>query len=150
MFSYRHTDGSINLQLFKAEYLSTPEECASVMAELDQLRSDIDDQIRRMRASFHNDGERTEAKLYHSTMNLWTMAKIARNKVQDRRGILRRQINVAQADAHNTQRERGFVNAAKKLLSKEQYLAIWRLVDEDDATRNSASPASPTSAAVSA
>jgi hypothetical protein len=140
LFSYRRADGTINLHVFKAEYLSTSEECASVMAELDELRLGFDAKIRKMRASAHDNGVFASPEMYHGTLNLYTMAKIARNKVQDRRGQLRRQFNIAQANEDLAHREHSFIEVAKRVLTKEQYLSIWAQVDEDYPAYKAESP----------
>lgn len=130
-FGYRRSNGTINLHVFKAEYLSKTEECASVMAELDELRVGFDANIREMRAIARDTGVFAKPEMYHATLHLCHLAKNARNNVQDRRGQLRRQFNSAKARADLAHKEHRFIEAAKRVLTKEQYLSIWEQVKED-------------------
>jgi hypothetical protein len=138
-YGYRRADGSINLHKFRAEYLETPEECAIVMGEIDKMREEFANSIRFMRAKFGKAAKYEKPEIYRSTMTLWNLAKTARNQAQDRRGILRREKSVTKTQKIEKERERKFIEAAKRVLSREQYLAIWKAVEAggDNTSRDS-------------
>jgi hypothetical protein len=122
---WRRVDGTIDFYKFKPEFLSTPEECAEITAEMDKSISHFAALVAGFRADYSETGIPTDKKLYKSTLTLWTMAQAARNRVQDRRGELRRKRNEAGREAGTIRGETRFMAAAKEMLSGEQYLAIW-------------------------
>ena len=56
-------------------------------------------------------------------MSLLNATNIARNQVQDRRGVIRGNQKRASSQEQTASQERQFIRAAKRLLTREQYLA---------------------------
>ena len=126
---WRRADGTIDLHQFKPEYLENTEECASLTAELDQSINYFWAILQGFAEDFRRSGIPTDSRLYGSTRRLWTLAKVQRNAVQDRRGELRRAKNREDREAADIRSERRFVEVAKRILSREQYMAIWEVAN---------------------
>ena len=122
---YRRRDGSINLHLFKTEYLNTPEQCALVMGEIDKMREEFGNDVRLLRAQYGRTAKQEHPEKYRSAMTLWNLAKTARNQVQDRRGQLRRMMNLVKTETANISSERRFILSAKQMLDEDVFAAIW-------------------------
>jgi hypothetical protein len=122
---YRNPDGTLNPERIRADDLHTVEECAFLMAELDKMRTELTQQIRTAHAQRWKTGDYAPRGWYIRTNRLLNAVNVARNEVQDRRGVLRREKNNTKRDAADVRSERRFIEAAKSLLSEEQHLAIW-------------------------
>jgi hypothetical protein len=127
--AWRRPDGKIDLWKFKPEFLETADECAAVTAELDQTIEHFASLLRGFNAELQATGVYTDKQLFYRTRRPRTLAKIARTQVQDRRGMLRRAENIAKREVADIRSERAFVEAAKQMLPREQYLAIWNVVN---------------------
>jgi hypothetical protein len=123
--SWLRSDGSIDLYRLDPESLLTPEDCAAATTELDKAIARFGAQLKSFAAEYAATGVPTPKPLYHATHKLWTLAKTKRNIVQDRRGVLRREKNNTQRQAADIRSERRFVESARRMLTREQYLEIW-------------------------
>jgi hypothetical protein len=150
---FRNADGSIDPDRVRVEDLQTIADCAEVMYEMDQLIDRLCGQIRGARAKRAATGNFSNRASDQNTTRQLTAAKVARNVAQDQRGVLRRQKVEAQRVLHARMDETRFITAAKRILSEEQYLAIWAEVrahvnDDDDEQTAAARPGTRVPAAV--
>ena len=84
-------DGIIDVHRFDPESLHTPEECAAVTIELDKAIGHFGAKLKEFASEYAATGVPSPKPLYGATHKLWTLAKVKRNTVQDRRGVLRRE-----------------------------------------------------------
>lgn len=127
---YALPDWAIDPKSVRAEELSTTADCAILIGTLDKMRIELTNDIRHAKMMAAKMRKFAPADWFNGATALLAAVNIARNQVQDRRGVLRRAEDEARAQDSNLSRERRFTQAAKRLLPVEQYLAIWREVND--------------------
>ncbi len=113
----------------RAGELQTVEECALLMGAIDKMRDGLTSQIRHAGAMRWKTGKSAPGRWYSDTVSLLNAVSVARNQVQDRRGVIRRERNKAERLLADVRSERRFVEAARRVLPREQYLAIREAAD---------------------
>ena len=116
----------VDLKWMNPDDLTTTEECAYVMHELDAAIGRMQAEIRAYR--------KPSKEWTASTLGALKAAKRRRELVQERRGILRtkeKNQRVAESCRREDIRAAAFIRAAKRLLTGGQIVAIWDEVEKD-------------------
>lgn len=116
---------ALDPETIRAEELQTVEECAYLMAELDKMRVELGSDLRHAGMKAKKYRQYAPRDWYERTTKLLNAVNVAQNQVQDRRGVIRREKNLAKQEASMIRAERRFVEAARQTLSPDQYQAIW-------------------------
>jgi hypothetical protein len=123
-------DGSyiVHPRALRPEHLATAEECSAYMNAVDRLAVELRAklvEIRELEAA----GECDDFTWFRRTERLLYDIKVARTVAQDRRGVLARREKAASNAVWQESQAGRFLEAARIILTKEQYLAVWHLAN---------------------
>lgn len=89
----------------------------------------IEQQLNEAKGNAVQYGEYSEASWYAKATTAMKIARCLKQKLARKRADLAERLRAERNKQENENRERGFINACRHMLTKEQYLSIWEAVD---------------------